>query len=114
MNIPAFTLYGLIGCSHCADAEKFLVSHGLGFNIVIVNEDPIATTGIKQVTGEDAAPVLVYKLTKEILKGFVREDYERVANDYYSRVSASTPSIFGVGQQSQSQVTSEAKASTAN
>lgn len=114
MNIPAFTLYGLIGCPHCADAEKFLLSHGLGFNIVIVNEDPIATTGIKQITGEDAAPVLVYKLTKEILKGFVREDYERVANDYYARVSASAPSIFGSGQQLVPQASSESKASEVN
>lgn len=114
MNIPAFTLYGLIGCQHCADSEKFLVSRGLMFNAVIANEDPIANAGIKQITGQEEYPVLVYKLTKEILKGFVREEYERVANDYYARVSASSPSIFGSGQQPQSQAPSESKASTAN
>ncbi|SRR5258708_26840755 len=114
MNVPAFTLYGLIGCVHCAEAEKFLTSHGIIFNVVIANEDPIANAGVKQITEQEAYPVLVYKLTKEILKGFVREDYERVANDYYARVSASTQSIFGSGQQSVTQTSSENQASTVN
>ena len=114
MNVPAFTLYGLVNCPHCANAEMFLTGHGLTFNAVIANEDPIANAGVKQITGQEEYPVLVYKLTKEILKCFAREEYERVANDYFARVSASSPSIFGSGQQPQPQASSESKASTVN
>lgn len=96
MNIPAFTLYGLIGCHHCEEADNFLRSRNLPYNVVISNNDPIAEAGIKIVLKleESTYPVLICKLSNEVISGFKREEYERVASDYYTRTSASTSSIF--------------------
>src|SRR5882757_5304318 len=41
IQLPAFTLYGLIGCPHCESAEKYLRVRNLPVNLVVANEDPI-------------------------------------------------------------------------
>jgi len=110
MNIPAFTLYGLIGCPHCGEAETFLKTRNIPFSVVVANEDPIANAGVTQIVGEGVYPALVYKVTKEVLRGFVREDYERVISHFGSILSASSPNVFSNGQQPIPQVTSESQA----
>lgn len=102
MQLPPFTLYGLIGCSHCANAEAFLRSRNLPFIAMIANEDPIVNAGVKELTGNDTYPVLVVKFNKEIIAGFKQEDYERVASAFYAVNSPSTNSLFAGEQQSQS------------
>lgn len=101
ISIPPFVLYGLIGCSHCAEAENYLKRAGVPFSVFVANEDPIADEGIKKLSGREQStyPVLLYKLTKEIVVEYKPEEYERLVKDFYSRLSASTPSVFGSEQQ---------------
>lgn len=113
MQLPPFTLYGLVGCPHCASAESFLRSRNIPFIAMIANDDPIVAAGVKQLTGSDSYPVLVAKFNKEIVSGFKQEDYERVASSFYSLNSPSAPSIFASEQQSQSQASSEIPSSSA-
>jgi glutaredoxin len=99
MNVPPFTLYGLMGCPSCSQAENFLKTRGMSFNIVVANDDPITHEGVKKVTGQEQYPVLLYRPTKEIVVGFKQEDYERLINSFYVIASANSPSVFGGGQQ---------------
>jgi glutaredoxin len=99
MNLPAFTLYGLLGCPHCADSEAFLRTRNLSTTLIIANGDPIISEGIKKVTDQDQYPVLFCRLNNEIVRGFNQEAYERLANLYYSLSRPSIPSVFGNEQQ---------------
>jgi len=69
-----------------------------------VNGDPIITAGIKQVTGNEDVPVLVSRLSNEVISGFKELEYERVAKLFYTLSRPSAPSIFGSEQQSVSQI----------
>ena|ERR1700682_1509273 len=104
MNIPPFTLYGLLGCSHCEEAEKFLKVRNLPGMIMIANGDPIIDEGIKKVTQSEKAeyPVLVSRVNNqiEIVKGFQKDQYDRLAELHFSSVSPNSPNVFGSGQQS--------------
>lgn len=99
-QLPMFTLYGLIGCPHCAVAEQFLKARNIPFIAMFANDDPIIDAGIKAVTGkpESQFPVVLFRQSKEIVVGFKQEDYERLANSFYSLNSTGSPSIFA-GQQ---------------
>ena len=118
-----FTLYGLLGCPHCSEAEKFLRSRGIATILVIANDDPIAKEGVL-AAGREAAkakakaagasetetaaaiaavvdeyPVLVSRLTKEIIRGYKQEDYERLANIVFALNGSGAPSVFSGQQQ---------------
>jgi glutaredoxin len=108
--IVPFTLYGLVGCPHCVEAESFLRVRNLPFNLVIANDDPIADAGIKDVTGQANYPVLIYKPLKKYVVGFEKEKYAEFADNFYALLSASTPSVFNGGQQPVSQAPVEDKA----
>jgi glutaredoxin len=100
LNIPPFTLYGLIGCPHCVRAEQYLKIRNVPYIAMYINGDPIITEGIKQVTNANQeAPVLVSRLTNEVISGFKEPDYERVAKLFYSLAGISAPSIFGGAEQ---------------
>lgn len=100
MQLPAFVLYGLIGCPHCVEAEAYFRKIGIPFVIVVANEDPIIDEGIKKFSGKEIAeyPVLLYKTTKDIVIGYNPEKYEQLVKSFYALASSSAPSIFG-GQQ---------------
>lgn len=97
MQIPPYTLYGLVGCPHCEAAEQFLRVRNLPVGLVIANEDPIADAGVKELTGGEDYPVLVNKITKSILKGFDEGKYRELAEDFYARSGAGAPNVFGGG-----------------
>lgn len=99
MQLPPFTLYGLLGCSHCEQAEQFLRARNIPASLVIGNNDPIVAAGIKEVTGTDEYPVLVSRISSEVIKGFKPDQYERVAKIYFDSIRPSAPNIFGSGQQ---------------
>lgn len=99
MNLPPFTLYGLIGCPHCEQAEQFLRTRSIPALLMISNEDPIIAAGIKEVTGSDEFPVLVSRLSSEVIKGFKSEDYDRVTKIYFDSVSAGASGSVFAGQQ---------------
>lgn len=88
MMLPPFRLYGLVGCPHCMTAEAFLRSRQCPVITVISNDDPIATAGVTAVTGAAEFPVLCYTPNKEVLKGFIEGEYERLVADYRTRLSA--------------------------
>lgn len=92
--IPFFTLYGLIGCPHCEEAEKYLKVRGIPVHLVIANDDPVADQGIEKIFGIKEYPVLVDKRLKQLIKGFKKEEYERIADDFYSFASTNTGSVF--------------------
>lgn len=114
MQIPPFTLYGLVGCPHCIQAEQYLKIRNIPYISMFANNDPIITAGIKQVTGAEEAPVLVSRLTNEVIPGFKEPDYERVAKLFYSVAGASAPSIFASEQQFVPKVPIQAQTATAN
>lgn len=95
-----FTLYGLQGCPHCAQAETFLRARSIPTILVLANDDPVAIAGVKALTPEpgDKFPVLVSRITKEVKVGFVEEEYERLARTYFAIAGASASSVFGGGQ----------------
>jgi len=64
-----------------------------------INGDPIITAGIKQMTGTEEAPVLVSRISNEVIAGFKEPEYERVTKLFYSLAGPSAPSIFGGQQQ---------------
>jgi len=104
MNLPLFTLYGLIGCPHCSEAERYLSARRIPFLLHISNDDPIANGGVKAVTSKEEYPVLVSKLdTKniEVIVGFKENEYERIVSLFYKSVSASILSIFAGEQPNQ-------------
>lgn len=105
VSIPPFVLYGLVGCPHCAEAEAYLKKVGVPFSIFIANLDPIAEEGIKKLTGKEEAtyPVLLYKVTKEIVVEYKPEEYERLSKSFYALAGASTPSVFSGEQPNISQ-----------
>lgn len=100
MSIAPFVLYGLMNCPHCLQAEVYLKKAGVPFTVFVANDDPIADEGIKKITGKETSeyPVLLYKVTKDVVVGYKPEEYERLSKSFYSLVSASSPSVFG-GQQ---------------
>lgn len=110
MNIAPFVLYGLVGCQHCESAVQFLSKVGVPFSIVVANDDPVATSGVEKLLGESAYPVLIYRPTKEYVKGFEADKYEKLTRAFYAAVGASIPSVFGSGQSDQSQVPVETQA----
>lgn len=77
-------LYSLFGCPHCEEALKFLlekctINGQFGFQSLAVNQDPLALAGVRAVTGKEEFPVLVSFITNEVIRGFNREEYERIA-----------------------------------
>jgi len=92
--------------------------------LVIANDDPVAQEGILEMSRRKIAfeskaagkseeettqavaeakadyPLLVSRVTKEIVTGFKEEEYARVATAYFALVSASAPSVFANQQQS--------------
>lgn len=100
MNLPPFTLYGLVGCPHCVHAEQYLKVRGIPYIAMYVQNDPLISAGIRQVTGTDEAPVLVSRLSNEVISGFKEQEYERVAKLFYTLAGPSAPSIFAGEQQS--------------
>lgn len=99
MNIPAFRLYGLLGCVHCENAERFLRERLVPAEFILATGDPIINEGVKKLTNKDEFPILLYRPTKEIVVGFKKEEYERLVTTFGTLVSASAPSAFGGRQQ---------------
>jgi glutaredoxin len=101
--IAPFRLYGLLGCPHCSTAETFMRDHRLPCEIIIANNDPLISAGNKALTGEDQYPVLLSRITNEVVKGFKVEDYERLDKAFAAQLSAGNPGIFNSGFQSDGQ-----------
>lgn len=99
VTIPQFTLYGLLGCPHCSQAETFLRARNIPALLVIANNDPIIIKGIKEVTGQENYPVLWHRASNEIVIGFNQEAYERLAKNHFDLVGANSSGLFGGGQQ---------------
>jgi len=98
-TIPQFTLYGLIGCPHCFQAETFLRARSMPAFLIVSNNDPIIAKGVKEITGQENYPVLWHRLTNEIVIGFNQEVYERLAKNYFDGVSAGASGLFSGVQQ---------------
>jgi hypothetical protein len=122
MNISPFTLYGLKGCVHCHKAEAFMRARSLPTILVMANDDPVAKEGAIAVSRElmrveskaagkseeetatavaavvEEYPILVSRVTREVIKGFKEADYERLANVVFSLNSASASSVFAQEQ----------------
>lgn len=111
MTITPFVLYGLLGCPHCGEAENYLKRAGVPFFSFVANEDPIADEGLKAITKQDKAdyPVLLYKLTKQIVVGYRPEQYEQLVRDFYTRVGAGTSDTFSGQHPPSSETKVEAK-----
>lgn len=99
MQFPPFTLYGLIGCPHCVHAEQYLKIRNIPYITMYVNNDPIIISGIKQIVGTEEVPVLVSRISNEVISGFKEPEYERVSKLFYTLAGPSAPSIFAGEQQ---------------
>ena len=78
MFLP-FKLYGLSQCPHCQSALQFVQQRKLPCEVLIADNDPIVSAGVEKVTGKNEFPVLLSRITSEIITGFKAEDYERLA-----------------------------------
>ena len=105
IQVPPFTLYGLLGCPHCAQAEQYLRVRGIPVNLVVANEDPIADAGVKAILNESQAqyPVLVNRISKSIQKGFDEGKFRELTDSYFALAGAGAPNFFGGGQLAQSE-----------
>lgn len=99
ITLPHFTLYGLVGCPHCYQAETFLRVRNIPAFLIVSNNDPIIIKGVKEVTGQENYPVLWHRPTNEIVIGFNQEVYERLAKNYFDGVSAGASGLFSGVQQ---------------
>jgi glutaredoxin len=101
MNLPPFTLYGLVGCPHCEAAEKFLKVRSIAYWGMVANGDPIIEAGVKAIIGSPDYPILVSRVEgkPKIVKGFKKETYERLVQLLYASADSSVSSLFGSGQQ---------------
>lgn len=115
IQLPPFTLYGLLGCPHCAQAEQYLRVRGIPVNLVVANDDPIADAGIKAVLKEELAqyPVLVNRITKSLQTGFDEGKYRELTDAYFNLAGAGAPNFFGGGQQPQPQTAEQVQAASA-
>lgn len=77
-----FRLYSLENCPFCLQARNFLVGSGVPWEDIISDNDPIIKTGIEKLAGEDRFPVLLSRVTNEIILGWKEEDYKRVVEAY--------------------------------
>ena len=96
-QIP-FRLYSLFGCPHCEEALKFLIDKCVingqfGFQSLAVNQDPIAMAGVRAVTGKEEFPVLMSFITNEVIKGFNKEEYERLARVFNDMFRTGAPNV---------------------
>lgn len=99
MMLAPFRLYGIVGCPHCADAEAFLRDHRMPTEVIIANDDQVIKEGNIKLYGADNYPVLVSRVTREVVQGFKREDYERIDKAFGAQLNAGAVSAFGGGQQ---------------
>ncbi len=109
MNLPPFTLYGLLGCPHCAEAEAFLRTRSLSVVLIVANGDPIIHEGVKKVTDQEQYPVLFCRLNSEVVRGFNTEAYERLANLCYTLNRPGVLSVFGSEQQPVQEISNQSQ-----
>ena len=92
-----FRLYALSNCPFCQNAVDFMTNSGMMSDLYIADNDPIITQGAIRVTGRNQFPILVSRLTNEIVTGWRENDYKRlleVFNKFY-RPSTSNLSVDG-------------------
>ena len=97
MNLP-FRLHGLSGCPHCQHALEFLTKNKLPFDVVLADNDPIIAAGAEKITGKNEFPILISRLTSEIISGFKPEDYDRLAKVFATLVRTGELNLSGGGQ----------------
>lgn len=74
---------------------------------MVANDDPIIEQGVKFYNnGVSAYPVLVSRLTSEIIRGFPEHDYQRLADLFNARYGAG---VSGVSDSEQQPVIKDSK-----
>jgi glutaredoxin len=97
MNLP-FRLHGLSGCPHCQHALEYLTNAKMPFDAVLADNDPIIAAGAEKITGRNEFPILISRLTSEIISGFKPEDYDRLAKVFATLVRTGSLDLTGSGQ----------------
>lgn len=92
MPLP-FRVYSLENCVFCKQAVAFLKSQGVPGEAIFSDNDPIITEGVVKLTGKNEFPVLLSRLTNEIITGWKQEEYERVAKVYRALYGASASNL---------------------
>lgn len=89
-----FRLFGLENCPYCERARSFLNSSGVKhFDAILSDGDPVILAGVEKLTGSTNLPVLLSRLTNEIITGWKPEEYERVVKVYRTLYGAGTPGL---------------------
>ena len=92
MLLP-FRLYSLENCPYCSQAKQFLMQNRVQGDEVIADKDPIIEQGAIKLTGKPNFPILVCRLTNEIITGWKQDEYERVLKAYTALYGASTSNL---------------------
>lgn len=86
-------LFGLENCSFCEKARSFLIASQVSFDAILSNGDPIITEGVIKLTGKNEFPVLLSRITNEIITGWKPEEYERVVKVYRALYGAGASNL---------------------
>lgn len=123
VQLPAFRLYGLLGCPHCAMAQEFFNREQIPVLVVVGNDDPIADAGVRwalaqknPTRGADAPaayPMLVCTFGKQIVEGYREDEYRKLADAYHVLFGTGAPNQVGGGQQLDAEAAPQAAETTA-
>lgn len=92
MLLP-FRLYSLENCPYCSMAKQFLMQNKVQGDEVVADKDPIIEQGAIKLTGKSNFPILVCRLTNEIITGWKEDEYKRVVATYNALYGTATSNL---------------------
>jgi glutaredoxin-like YruB-family protein len=78
---PRIVLYSVSWCPHCKEAKEYLTDHNIPFINRDVELDDKAMDDLKEKYKSTGVPVIVLGNDQKIIKGFDREQFEKVLNE---------------------------------
>lgn len=82
---PRIVLYSVSWCPHCKEAKEYLTSHNIPFINKDVEVDTDARSELMEKYKMDRVPLIVLGNDEKILKGFNRENFEKVLKEMGSK-----------------------------
>lgn len=80
---PAFRVYVLNGCQHCAAVLDQFATFHVEPEVILIGQDPVLLNGISSVAGGSVvAPTIISFINHEIILGGKSEDIIRVIKLY--------------------------------
>jgi glutaredoxin-like YruB-family protein len=80
-KFPRIVLYSVAWCPHCREAKEYLTKNNIPFINKDVEIDSTAMDELTQKYKSSGVPVIVFGNDEKILKGFNRDQFEKVLKE---------------------------------